>query len=246
MKLRRVALGAGVAVAVIVAATAYYLLTSLDAIVERAIERYGSEITGTAVRVASVDISLSSGRGTVRGLSIANPEGFSRDSAFELGEIALQIDVATVASSPVVIDEIRIGAPAVLFEVNQAGAANIDVIRKNAARGEAAAPEEEGEPLRLAIRQFSLNRGEIHADANAVGGEEAELKLPPLAQSRIGGSRGATPDEIGRILVVALTRQVATTIAAQQIGSYLEKKIDEKLEGEAGEAAKNLLRSLTE
>ena len=73
MKVGRIALGAGAAVVVIAAVAAYLLLTSLDAIVERAIERYGSEITGTAVRVSSVDISLTSGRGTVRGLTVANP-----------------------------------------------------------------------------------------------------------------------------------------------------------------------------
>ena len=76
MKLRNVVLGAGVVVVVALAAGVYFLLTSLDVIVERAIEHYGSEITGTAVRVASVDISLSSGRGTVRG----SPSPTRRDS----------------------------------------------------------------------------------------------------------------------------------------------------------------------
>jgi len=258
MKLRNVVLGAGVVVVVALAAGVYFLLTSLDAIVERAIEHYGSEITGTAVRVASVDISLSSGRGTVRGLTVANPEGFSSDSTFSLEEITLQIDVGTVTSSPMVIDEITIRAPAVIFEVNEAGAANVDEIRKNAERyqpagsgdgekgeeGEAAAGEEE-EPLRLVIRRFSFERGEIAADTTALGGEETEAELPPLILSHIGGRQGATPDEIGKIMVKAVTRQVATAVASQQLGSYLEKKIDEELGGEVGEAAKDLLRSLT-
>jgi hypothetical protein len=243
MKARRIALGAGVAVVVIGAAAAYFLLTSLDAIVERAIERHGSEITGTAVRVASVDISLSSGRGTVRGLTIANPEGFSSDPTFRLEEITLQIDVGSLTSSPIVVDEISIGAPAVLFEVNESGAANVDVIRRNADSGEPAAGEEE-EPLRLVIRRFSLHRGEIDADTTAVGGAEVEVKLAPLDLDNIGAPQGATPDEIGKIIVRALTRQVATAVASQQLGSYLEKKIDEKLEGGAAEAAKGLLRSL--
>ncbi len=256
MKLRSMALGAGVVVVVVVAAAVYFLLTSLDAIVERAIERYGSEITGTAVRVASVDISLSSGRGTVRGLTVANPEGFSSDSTFSLEEITLQIDVDTVTSSPMVIDEITVRAPAVLFEVNQAGAANVDEIRKNAERyqpasrgdgekGKEAEAGEEEEPLRLVIRRFSIERGEIATDTTAAGGEEAEAKFPPLTLRNIGGRRGATSDEIGKIMVKAVTRQAATAVASQQIGSYLEKKIDEELGGEVGEAAKGLLRSLT-
>jgi hypothetical protein len=245
MKSRRAVVGGGLVVVVLVAVAAYFLLTSLDAIVERAIERYGSEITGTAVRVASVDISLSSGRGTVRGLTIANPEGFSSDSAFSLEEITLQLDVGTVASSPIVVEELSIGAPAALFEVNQAGAANVDVIRKNASSGEPAAGAEE-EPLRLVIRKFSVQRGKIDADTTAVGGEEVEAKFPPLELENIGGSRGATPNQIGKIVVGALTKQVAIAAASQRLGSYLKGKIDDALDGEAGEAAKNLLRSLTE
>ena len=44
-----------------VAAAVYFLLHSLDAIVERAIEHYGSEVTGTAVRVASAPVPASVG-----------------------------------------------------------------------------------------------------------------------------------------------------------------------------------------
>jgi uncharacterized protein involved in outer membrane biogenesis len=248
MKLRRAVLGAGVLAAIVVAATVVYLLTSLDAIVERAIERYGSEVTGSAVRVTSVDISLSSGRGTVRGVAIANPKGrgFSSGSAFRLEEITLQIDVASLGSTPVVLEEVRIGAPVVRFELNQEGTANIDVIRKHATRGEAARPEEEEKPLRLLIRRFSMGRGEVDVDTTAVGGKQMEARLPPLSLRDIGGSGGATPGEVGKIVVVALTRQVAAAVAAQRLGSYIDKKIDEKLQGEAGQAVKDLLHSLTE
>lgn len=244
MKARHIVLGTGVAVVVIVATAAFLLLTSLDAIVERAIERYGSEITGTPVRVASVDISLASGRGTVRGLTVANPKGFSSDSAFSLDEITLQIDVGTVTSRPIVIDEINVGAPAALFEVNRSGAVNVEVIRSNADGGEPAAEEEE--PLRLVIRKFSLRDGEISADTTAVGGKQAEVRLPPLTLSNIGAPQGATPGEVGKILVRVLAKQVAAAVAAQKLDAYLEKKIDEKLEGVAGKAAKELLRSLGE
>ena len=43
-----------------------------------------------------------------------------------------------------------------------------------------------------------------------------------------------------------MTKQVATAVAAERLTTYLEKKIDETLEGDAGEAAKSLLRSLTD
>ena len=124
-----------------------------------------------------------------------------------------------------------------------AASLELDVIRKNAESGEPAAGKEE-EPLRLVIRRFSLRRGQI--DTTAVGGKQVELKLPPLRLDDIGAPQGATPGEIGKIVVRAMTRQVATAVASHQLGSYLERKIDDKLDGEAAEAVKDLLRAITE
>jgi len=86
--------------------------------VKAAIERFGSDITGTKVTVGSVDISLKSGLGTIRGVRVDNPEGFSSDDAFELGEITVDLDVASLNRDPIVIEEIRILAPAVRGELD--------------------------------------------------------------------------------------------------------------------------------
>ncbi|HME70599.1 MAG TPA: hypothetical protein VKM54_12120, partial [Myxococcota bacterium] len=85
---RAVAIGITL-VLVLIAAAVYYVYSSLDTIVQAAIERYGSELTGTAVHVESVDLALAKGGGTIRGLRIANPAGFLRRDVFELQEITL-------------------------------------------------------------------------------------------------------------------------------------------------------------
>src|SRR6516164_147850 len=48
-------------VLVVIAGAVYYVYTSLDSIVKLAIERYGSELTGTAVHVESVKLALREG-----------------------------------------------------------------------------------------------------------------------------------------------------------------------------------------
>ncbi|MGE5893616.1 MAG: hypothetical protein ACM34I_06130, partial [bacterium] len=53
------------AVVVVLAAALYFLVTNIDSIVKAAIEKYGSEVTKTDVRVSSVKIKLSSGEGAV-------------------------------------------------------------------------------------------------------------------------------------------------------------------------------------
>ena len=64
-------------------------------------------------------------------------------------------------------------------------------------------------------------------------------------QRNIGAPEGATPGEDGKIVVRAMTRQVAAAVASHQLGSYLERKIDEKLDGEAA-LSEYLIRKIRE
>jgi hypothetical protein len=60
-------------VLIIVVVVLFVALASVDSIVKAAIERVGSDVTQTEVTVDEVDISLTSGEGTIRGLLIGHP-----------------------------------------------------------------------------------------------------------------------------------------------------------------------------
>ena len=102
---------AAVVLLVVIVGVGVYLYNSIDTIVKAAIEKYGSEITGTKVSVGSVDISLKTGRGTIRDVEVHNPKGFSSGAVFRLGEITVDIDVASLNKDPVVIERVAILAP---------------------------------------------------------------------------------------------------------------------------------------
>ena len=66
----------GLVVLVVLAAGGlWYVINSLDALIEAAIERYGSEATGVSVSVGAVRISLREGVGSIEDLVIGSPEG---------------------------------------------------------------------------------------------------------------------------------------------------------------------------
>jgi hypothetical protein len=67
---------------VLIAAALWFLVYSLDAVLEAAIERYGSEATGVPVAVGVVRISLRSGEAGIEDLVIGSPEGFRAASTF--------------------------------------------------------------------------------------------------------------------------------------------------------------------
>jgi hypothetical protein len=246
---KRVAIGVGIALVVGIAVAVWLLLSRLDSLVARVIEAQGSRIAGSAVRVGSVHIDLREGRGTIRGLRVANPPGFSSGDAFELGEIALDIDTRSLGGRPIAIDELRVEEPVAHFEVDAKGRSNFEVLRQHAesaSAGEAAAPgpaePASGESTRLRIGRFALEGGRVRADVSALDPkrEPIEAPLPPIRLRDVGGPRGATPGEIGKTLLTAFTGSVVRTVAGSQLGSLLERQIG----GEAGKAASGLLKHL--
>jgi uncharacterized protein YxeA len=67
----------------------------IDSIVKSGIEVVGSEVLGTRVTVASVSISPLSGNGTIRGLTIGNPEGYTSENIMQLGEVSVALNLGT-------------------------------------------------------------------------------------------------------------------------------------------------------
>ena len=244
--MKRIAL-AVIALAIVGVAVALTLLVSnLDSVVERAIEEYGSEMTGTAVRVGGVEIEISTGKGTIRDLTIANPAGFESAHAFRLGEITLDIDAGSIATrEPVVIDAIVIRAPEATYEMNASGRSNVLIIQDNLKRyqgsgGDAEPDAPAGESTRLAIEQFVFEEGEVKALTSAVGGRDATVALPPLRMTGLGGSRGAAGAELGKTVLSAYTQKVLKAVASNQV----DRALDEKLGGTEAEATKKLLRGV--
>lgn len=249
MSVKKILLGSALLVVIVAAALMVLLVSRLDSIVKGAIEEHGSRLTGTAVRVAGVKISLREGQGTIKGLSVGNPVGFEGGEAFSLGEVTLGIDLSTVTKSPVVIQEVLIRGPVVSFELQSSGRSNFDLIMDNVRRKgkeegrERKEPSGGGEP-RIAVRSFIFEEGKIEADATALGGESAAVKLPVLRLEDVGGTDGGTAEEIGVEILTAFGGAVIRAAARSGIQRVMEKEIEKRIGGEAGESGKELLRSL--
>jgi hypothetical protein len=234
---RLVVIALALGIAALVAAGAY-LLWSLDARVARAIEEQGTEILGAKVRVDAVDIELSAGRGTIRGLRVANPEGYSDGDVISLAAIELAIDARSVGAQPFRITSVRVGDAVVNFELRADGGSNIEHIRRHASRDQTP-PAEGGEAQRFAVGEFAFAGGEIFlADPSAETPER--VHLPGIELDDLGGAQGATGGEIGEQIARAFTRRVLAATASHEVGRAVEKELGEA----AGDAAETILRNV--
>jgi hypothetical protein len=229
---------------VVLAVVVVFLLSNLNLLVAKAIEKHGSDVTQTSVRVSGVEIKLRDGRGSIKGLRVGSPDGYKARTAFSLEDIVLDIDIQSVREDPVVIDEIRIQAPVINAEISKTGASNIDELRKRvqaySARS-AGAGGQSGKPARrLRIQRFVFEKGLVEVDASALGLEKRTIELPEIRLENVGGTSGAPPDEIGRIILTAVAKNVTSEIA----GSELDHLIEQKLGGSITDKAKGFLEKI--
>jgi hypothetical protein len=234
---------------VIIVAALIYILSSLDAIVAGAIQKYGSQVTQTPVRVSEVKIDLKSGAGSIRQLSVGNPDGFSAPDIFTLGGIGTKLDLASLGKDPIVIEEVNISSPAVNYEINKSGASNIKELQKNIEQstggGGDSAPESEpsGGP-KVVIRKLVIEGGRIHAQVAALGDKPLSADLPRIQLSNIGEkSGGATGAEVARQVLDAIIARVGPAVTNLGLDKYVGKGleeakalIDEKVNQQLGES----------
>jgi hypothetical protein len=191
----RIALVAGSLVLVVVVA-AVVVLGRLGRLIEHGVETAGPKITGTEVTLGSARVSIFDGTGALKRLHIGNPEGFTADEAFDLGEIAIAIDVKSVTGNVIRIRSIVVQAPKLVAEFDAAGRNNLGRILDNvrASRGgtrtgKEAAEDDGGKPVRLIIDEFRFEGAEVHALAPAYQLDK-RLKLAPIVLKNLGAKQG--------------------------------------------------------
>jgi hypothetical protein len=233
MKTRNVALIVVLLVALAAGGGAWWFMRSLDGLVKRAIHKWGPQITGVSVKVDSVKIELAAGKGTIRGLVIGNPKGYAAPHALKVGELSLTLDPATVTKDVIVVKELMIASPDVVYERGPGGD-NLSVIQKNADAwvAKTAGPKkaDAGPGKKFIVENLYLRSGRAHF------GTTVSAAVPDMHLRDIGKkSNGATAGDVVKQVWGALARSV-TSVAAGVLGAVKDGAKS------AGDAVKKLFK----
>lgn len=222
-------------------------------IVTKAVNTVGPKITGTKVELASASISPLTGGGSLKGLFVGNPEGWTGDKAIYLGEVRASVQPGSLLGDHIVVNEVFIDSPEFVFEKKLFGGSNIDALLKqietNTGGGgkpvETAPAGEKapGKPLKFAVKSFRLQNAKMSLVA---GGQIITVPLPPLTITDLGVAEGGiTADQVATAVLKRVLAQmgVASVEALKQGGAAL---IDGGTDGAkaTGEAAKGALNKL--
>jgi hypothetical protein len=223
------------AVGLLLAAGLIFLWTNLDWIVKNAIEHYGSQATGTAVRVDSVSLEPVKGKGAIKDLTVANPSGYSAPHIISLGGISVRIAPRTIAADTIVIDDIRITAPLVVYEMNDAGVANVDALKKNLGADKPAQPASGGRKSakdkgkRLRIRHLVIENAKADVRVAGLGDKPRTIALSRIEMTDIGGKNGAPSEEVAKQIVTAILSEVSEEAGKAGASRLLEKGLERAL-----------------
>ncbi len=200
---------------VFIAAAGYLVVTTgLNSVAATNIKAVGSEATQTPVEVEDVEISVFSGKGEIRGLVIENPDGFNTGYAFELGSIAIHLDVGSLRQDVIVIHEISIDGARLIAEQK---------IRRNNLRQilgnlqEYAETGEETEWPNLVIEQLHFTNAQVTLHAPLVS--EKTFDIPDIHASDIGRpSVGVSVPEAPLRILEPIITEVLKVISRRALG----------------------------
>ncbi|MGH1372923.1 MAG: hypothetical protein ACRBBW_12845 [Cellvibrionaceae bacterium] len=258
MKAIKVIFGLVIAVVAVVVIVAVIGLQNIDKIVKTAVEEVGPKVLGTEVRLAEVKIDITDGRGELRGLTIANPKGFSAANAFSLGETALEIDTSSITGDVIVINEVLISNANLLAEQKGLKDTNLQALLNNIQSSSGSAASDQTKPqssstgeseVLLAVKKFTFADSTMKLMSEQFG--EHTIKLPPIHLSNLGSKdKGLTPEELANAVVKPLVAQAKKAaqsrledLAKEKATEKLNEKLTEKL-GEDGAEKLNQLKSL--
>ena len=183
--------------------------------------------------------------------------GFSGANIFTLDKVAVAIDIESLNSNPIIINEILVAQPQVFYEMNKDKVSNLDVLKKNVASysaSDSAAPDDKaasdeaapGEEMKLIIKKLRFDGGHLSAVSAIVPDKKIEADLPAFQMNNLGQSTGgATSEQIAKQVIDRLVKQaidVAAKAGVDQLTDELKEKGKAALDEKVGDTLKGLFK----
>ncbi len=218
---------------------------SIDGIVKGAIEKTGAKVLGTKVTVQNVELSLFSGSGSIKGLVVANPTGFKEPYLFKLGKVDIAVSIPSLLSHTIVVKNISITQPNIMFETN-ANTSNIQTVLRHIEQStgsktghQTVTKQPETHPTsqsaspskNIIIKHFALTKPVVKG--NLGGLATVDMQIPDVVLNDVGKQQGIPVQKATQQIIAALTNALShakTQVKATQQG----KKLEQFLQG-AGE-----------
>lgn len=232
-------------VLVVVAAFAVHFF--LDGAVKRGVETAGPKITKVTVKLDSVNLSLLSGSGKIKGLVVGNPEGYKAPSAMNVGIASVALKPGSLLGKKIVVHSINLQGPEITFEGGLQGnnlsklLANVESVSSGEDK---TTSQEQQTGKKIQVDDFVITGAKVHVTINELGGRSGTVTIPEIHLTNLGtGPDGITPAELSKKVLQAIvqeTTKAAATLLTDVGKSALTQGLGTNATGTVEKATKGL------
>lgn len=208
---------------VVLAVLAVATVVFLDRVVLHGFNTVVPKVLGVDASLGGARIHALKGYASLKELHIGNPEGFKTDGIFDLGEVTVDVDMASLGSDTIVIDSIKVVGAEVTYEQGLTGnniGALLDQLAKEEEIEEEEAEEEEKEEgekkpaKKVIIKKLDVEGTRLNVALTAMMGAAVPVPMPPVHLEGIGEeSGGASPIEAVRAIIGGVFQAVQAAVA---------------------------------
>jgi hypothetical protein len=215
---------------VVVLAVLVGVLFAIDSIAKAGIERGATYALGVETTLDSADVGVLRGDFSMRGLDVANPEGFDRDHFLQLGEGYVSVTLGSLRQDTVQLPTLTLSTINMNLE-KKGGDSNYKVILENLKRFES--DKEEGgeqEPgKQFVIQEVVIKDVNVEVDIFGIGGDLNRARVP-IDEIRLTnvGSGGSDTSEVTNVIIKAILAAVMANAAdlpadlVNDLGGHME------------------------
>lgn len=221
-------------------------LFSLGPLIKKGVETVGPQVTQVEVKLASAQVGLLSGRGSLKGLVVGNPPGYRSETAFQLGEVSVEVEPWSVFGDKIHIKSLAILAPEITLEGglkdNNLSRILANVQARAGATGTPNSRDSAAAQKKLQLDHLVIREARLRAQLNVPGLPPVDLTLPDITLAHLGqGPEGITAGELTRQILSQLTAKAlaaVTDTAARAGKAVLDHAATDALKATASGATK--------
>ncbi|MEI7948295.1 MAG: hypothetical protein WCJ02_16455 [bacterium] len=174
----------------------------INTIVKQSINTGAPKLLGVNTHVDMVNIKPLSGIIHLKNLTLANPEGYTKDKClFAVNEFYVSINMASIFSDTIKIHKILINAPGCTYEIKN-GTSNIDALIAKLNKGKSAPQGKKTEPQasqqrqekkagkKVIIDEVSINDTKLAYSSTVTAGQFLTIPIVSITLKDIGKKNG--------------------------------------------------------
>jgi hypothetical protein len=195
--------------------------------IKGAVNTFGPQVMGVPVSLQSAKFMPLRGKIQLTKLHIGNPAGFKTPGLFDLGDVDIELDSASLFSDTIVIHKIYVNAPEITYERGLLGS-NISALtdqlggsNKTEEKKPAQAPATSG-GKKVVIEQMSIRDPKMRFALTATFGQSLPVALGQIELKDIGKDNGGvTFADAVKIIFSVLTSNIENAVlgAGDLVGS---------------------------